>query len=289
MRRTSHLISFVFLSVIARPAFSDQPFPSEPSTPFAPQEQSSERVPWHRILYFQNLYAPFFGKGNDLMSKMIDNTGNGYEPLYGLRNMRVVLHGVLYRGGGNNAYHKTNKRNNMNPLPQDGLENLCKESFGSSIYLYEKNFVPQSITCTSRTGSTNTLQYSQVSVLSSPINGNLKDGPSFEADYESKGNEVRDILERIYNCTQGIGSCPIYTHCWNGWHASGLISAVALRQFCDFSPDQAVQYWIDGTDSLANSNYPTLKAAIREFKSIPELRVSKDVQDKICPQSPYKR
>jgi len=293
MKKTHGLVYFSFISVVFPAQLSAQPQTLAQSghnalSEIFSQELADQAAPEARIEYFQNLYAPFFGKGNDLISKIIGNTGNGYEPLYGLRNMRVVLHGVMYRGGANNFFHKTNKRNNMNPLPQDGLDNLCKESFGSAIYLYEKNFVPQSVTCTSRTGNTNTLQYSQVSVLSSPINGNPKTGPSFDVDYTSKGNEVRDILEQVYDCTQGIGSCPIYTHCWNGWHASGLISAVALRQFCDFSADQAVQYWIDGTDSLNNSNYPTVKAAIREFKPLPELKIGRDIQEKICPKNPYK-
>ena len=51
--------------------------------------------------------------------KITDNRGEGFDDLYGTRNFRVILHGVAYRGGGNNYYHKTNKRNNKNPLPLD--------------------------------------------------------------------------------------------------------------------------------------------------------------------------
>src|SRR4051812_16425061 len=60
-------------------------------------------------------------------AKLVDNYGNGYEDLYGTRNVRAVLSGILYRGGANNYYHKVEPRDNHNPLPDDGLENLCKE------------------------------------------------------------------------------------------------------------------------------------------------------------------
>lgn len=241
-----------------------------------------------RLDRFKSQYARYFGKGNDLTTKIVDNTGNGNSNLYGTRNFRVVLHGVFYRGGANNAYHRETPRDNMNPLPQDGLKNLCEDSFGEAIYLYEKNFVPQTVSCTSRTGSPNTLKYSQVSVLNSPINGSPTQSYNSSQDTVASGFEVRAVLERIYKCATGVGSCPIYAHCWNGWHASGLISAVALMQFCDFSPDQAVQYWTDATDSPSNSNYPTLKNSIRSFIAIPAYKVSHEIQDKICPQNPYR-
>ena len=85
--------------------------------------------------YYVNRY-----KEPDLMYKVIDNFGNGFDSLYGTRNMRTVLHGVAYRGGANNYYHKTDKRNNHNPLPDDGIANLCKEGFSHSIYLYKQNW-----------------------------------------------------------------------------------------------------------------------------------------------------
>ena len=72
----------------------------------------------------------------DLLKKITDNYGNNEDKLYGTRNLRPILHGIAYRGGGNNYYHKTDKRKNQNPLPDDGLINLCKEGFSKSIYLY---------------------------------------------------------------------------------------------------------------------------------------------------------
>ena len=45
----------------------------------------------------------------DLLTKIVDNRGDGFKELYGTRNLRPILHGVAYRGGANNYYHKTNK------------------------------------------------------------------------------------------------------------------------------------------------------------------------------------
>jgi hypothetical protein len=236
---------------------------------------------------FRNRYWNRLGNGNHLLAKIVDDRGNGYEPLYGARNVRVVLHGILYRGGANNAYHRSNRRSNMNPLPTDGLQNLCAESFGEAIYLYSENYSPQTVSCASRFGASNTLRYSQISVLGTPVNGSPTPNSASSPKTSTRTNGVREILNRIYSCATGTGDCPIYTHCWNGWHASGLISAVALRQFCNFSPDQAEKYWIDATDSLANSNYPSIKASIREFRPVPELSIPTDIQNKICPQHSY--
>ena len=70
-----------------------------------------------------------------VQDKITDNQGNGFEDLYGTRNFRVILHGVAYRGGGNNYYHRTDKRDNKNPLPMDGLHNLLENGFSTSVYL----------------------------------------------------------------------------------------------------------------------------------------------------------
>ena len=74
--------------------------------------------------FTQDTMAPLIEKYNHYKSKynsncvqdkITDNQGNGFEDLYGTRNFRVILHGVAYRGGGNNYYHRSNKRSNKNP------------------------------------------------------------------------------------------------------------------------------------------------------------------------------
>lgn len=95
-------------------------------------------------------YRSRLTESNHLMSKITNNTGDGFEELYGTRNMRAVLHGIYYRGGANNYCHRSNPRDNMNPLPADGLSNLCEEGFGKGIYFYATNFKPTALTCTTQ-------------------------------------------------------------------------------------------------------------------------------------------
>ena len=62
-----------------------------------------------KINYYKDIFDLECAK-----DKATNNRGNGNPILYGTRNFRAILHGVAYRGGGNNYYHKTNKRNNKN-------------------------------------------------------------------------------------------------------------------------------------------------------------------------------
>ena len=196
--------------------------------------------------------------------KLIDNKGEGFDDLYGLRNMRFVLNGLLYRGGGNNKYHKYDPKSNMNPLPKSGLENLCKEGFQKAVYLYRTNYSnsPKTISCTDINGKANKLEYLNL-VAHEPT-------------------EITEILEHAHKAIVGNNS-PIYIHCWNGWHASGLVSAMALRQFCGWSGDKAVKYWDENTDgNNTSSKYEKMRKKIRDFSPNPKLNIPKVTQDIIC-------
>ena len=57
-----------------------------------------------KVEHYKNLFDL-----NCAKEKATDNRGNGNPELYGTRNFRTILHGVAYRGGGNNYYHTTNK------------------------------------------------------------------------------------------------------------------------------------------------------------------------------------
>jgi hypothetical protein len=59
--------------------------------------------------YYKNRYTD-----GDLLHKVVDNWGKGFDELYGTRNLRPILHGVAYRGGANNYYHTSKKRKNSN-------------------------------------------------------------------------------------------------------------------------------------------------------------------------------
>ena len=60
---------------------------------------------------------------DSVQTKLVNNKGIGPENLLGVRNMRVVLHDVLYRGGSNNFYRREAepKTYNSHPLPPWGF------------------------------------------------------------------------------------------------------------------------------------------------------------------------
>lgn len=200
---------------------------------------------------------------HDLYSKKVNNQGEGYEPLTELRNFRVVLYGVLYRSGANNVYNKKNKRDNENPLQPQGLKDLCEQNFSQAIYLYKKNYASaqKEVTCTNSEKNKNHLKYTQLSALD----------PKNEKEF------LTSILKAIQNPGH-----PILMHCWNGWHASGLVSTLALRQYCGFNAEEAVEYWIKNTDGNSKG-YEKIKKRIREFRPYSDLKISQGVQNNICP------
>lgn len=219
-----------------------------------------------------NLDSEFYKKRyqeKDLMFKITNNRGDGFDSLYGTRNMRPILHGVAYRGGGNNYYHKTNKRHNHNPLPLDGMHGLCQEGFSKGIYLYRENFEnsPLGDTCNCIDETLNKLTYEQ-------------------RDYYDSLH-VYDMLKSTYAAATQPEVGPVYMHCWNGWHASGFIAAVILKQFCDYSDWDAVNYWDLGTDGANTSpRYQTQRERIKNFEPYPEFEISDSLQKCLCPPLP---
>jgi hypothetical protein len=201
--------------------------------------------------------------------KLVDNQGDGRGDLYGVRNFRAVLNGVYYRGGANNAYNKQGeKRGNSNPLPNGGLKNLCEEGFTQAIYLYPTNFSSAAKTTRCRTynNEENVLNYAQISPL------------SYRRDDQKKLLTL--INDHIRNPRLG----PIYDHCWNGWHASGFVAAITLRQFCGFSADQAVAYWNVNTDGInKGASYDTVRKNIRNFVPFSEFSISEAEKAALCP------
>jgi outer membrane protein OmpA-like peptidoglycan-associated protein len=205
----------------------------------------------------------------DLMYKVTDNKGNGFDSLYGTRNMRPILHGVAYRGGSNNYYHKTDKRNNHNAIPQDGMHNLCQEGFSAGVYLYRQNFdiSPLGDTCNCVDEAWNKFDY-------------------YQYDYFDS-THVYKMLELTYKAAVNQETGPVYLHCWNGWHASGFISGVILKQFCGFSNWDAVNYWDLGTDGANTSpRYQTQRERIKKFQPYPEFNISDSLKGCMCPPMP---
>lgn len=199
-------------------------------------------------------------------SKKVDNQGNGDDSLYGVRNFRSVLTGVYYRGGANNVYNRIEKRDNHNPLQPMALENLCKQNFGTALYFYKTNadkMQKETLCKTTEDKKPNTLTYEQKSALDEKVQ--------------------LEILKLVYEHIKNLDTHPMYGHCWNGWHASGLMATLILRQFCNYSPEKALDYWMRNTDGN-NKGFAKIKKRIKTFAPLPEYKIDAKVSELICPK-----
>jgi hypothetical protein len=265
----AELESSADVETVGEPLFFRAPAsPTAPNLSFKDPRQQAKKPPENStpdfIAFYQDLY-----RLPDHFSKLVDNRGNGYENLYGVRNFRAVLNGVMYRSGANNAYNRNQVRNNQNPLPPEGLKNLCAEGFQSVIYMYTVNYQSKlsPVQCHARKWpspkTSNSLIYSQIS----PWNRSTQ--------YK--------ILRQVYDHIQGKKTGPILIHCWNGWHASGLISALALRQFCEMPGPTAVAYWNQNTDGNHSGKIAeSYRKKILDFQSFEDLAISATSKNKIC-------
>lgn len=264
------ILLYFFYCLLALPAMGQQDSIKEPLTEEQKRRQyidSLVALESIRVLS-PDLYKERY-QAEDLMYKITDNRGDGFDSLYGTRNLRPILHGVAYRGGANNYFHKENKRHNHNPLPDDGVRNLCQEGFSASVYLYRNNFetAPPVDTCACINGSWNQHNY-------------------YQFDYNDQ-EHIYQALKLVYNVATTDSLGPVYLHCWNGWHASGLLSALSLQQFCGFDKWEAINYWDLGTDGANNSpRYQVIREIIKNFEPYPDLMITDSLGNAICPEMP---
>ena len=232
---------------------------SKPSLPEAvPQKVNPPRLVPSAAETYRERYPLRTAK-----EKLVDNQGKGFSSLAGTRNFRAVLNGVYYRGGGDNKFRL---RANENPLPTEGLRSLCEEGFTEAVYLYAARFetAPKLVHCRTFGGKENELRYHQVSALSGKRAG------------------IEALLTKIHQHIRNPALGPIYAHCWNGWHASGFVAASALRQFCGFSAEEALAYWVANTDG--NENYPKVKKLVTQFEPMAGLEISAEEKKALCPE-----
>ena len=178
-----------------------------------------------------------------LFAQKIMQTGSQF---HGIRDFREVMPGVLYRGGANNGHA---------PLSHDELNALCEDDIGTAIYLYTTGFSGPSVTHCSK-GS---LDY-------------------IDKGWEGSGRTA--VHKQIYDVIKNKGK-PVFIHCWYGIHATGAVAATALMQFCNVSPQQAVNYWKVGIP--AKLQYPKVIQSIMSFKPDPALRLTPEERDQYCP------
>lgn len=204
------------------------------------------------LLCTSNLFAQSLTKAQ--INEVIPGSS---EKFHKLRYMRTVLDRVLYRGGGPGGKVQ---------LSDNNLKALCEDNFSGAVYLYSDGFKgPQTITCADKTKSVHYV-----------VSG-------------FRGTEGEKTLRAIYNVIKSQSTAnplgPIFVHCWNGWHASGEISAYALRQFCDMSGDEAAAYWGKNIGDQGNlPKYGSIQNRIRAFQKIPGLEITAEEKSRICPR-----
>jgi hypothetical protein len=166
---------------------------------------------------------------------------------HGIRDFREVMPGVLYRGGANNGH---------GPLNEVQLKALCEDNIGTAIYLYSTGFRGNSsIQC-----SKGKLDY-------------------IDESWEGAGRSA--VHRRIYDTIKNRGK-PVFVHCWNGIHATGAVAATALIQFCEVSPQKAVEYWKVGI--APKLQYPKVIQSIQNFRPNPSLDLTPQERAQYCPQ-----
>jgi hypothetical protein len=179
---------------------------------------------------------------------------------YGVSYLRMVMPGVLYRGGSTAGTEKAKA-----PLQSSSQQALCNDGFQAIVYGYGNNW---------RGGSGVTVTCAKG-----------------QATYVSKRwdhpNEIHDVMKELHNViVQRNGA--MYVHCWYGVHASGTLAATALRQFCGLSGDQAVRYW-ESTVTPSSLWYPNVISAIRNFQPDPALNISQEDKERVCPTAAQMR
>jgi hypothetical protein len=172
----------------------------------------------------------------------------------GMRYIREVLPGVLWRGGGTAG--------NEGPLTSEQLDALCTQGFTSVDYAY---------------------------IGQSPET--LCGGKMIYRSVPNAPTRAQDFLTDVYNAIQN--NEKVMVHCWNGWHESGEMSAYAIKQFCSTSASpnrpnawttsQIQEYWKEAIGDVFEPAYQGVINNIGSMPIVPSLKISDEVANKICP------
>ncbi len=168
--------------------------------------------------------------------------------LPGLRYLRPVLTNALYRGGGPGG---------QVALPAQTQTTMCQLGFRGAVYHYPNGY-----------------------------RGSLAKDCKFQYDQIGFRSEDarRQVLSRIHTAIKEQTGA-VLVHCWNGWHASGEIAALALKQFCGWSDHDAGEYWKANIGDQGNlSKYGTIVGHIERFRPFPEFSITAEEQARVCPQ-----
>lgn len=190
------------------------------------------------------------GYANDLDSQSLTQPIVQANIKYSVSNFKMVMPGLLYRGGTDNDSRR--------PLSQITLNKLCENNFKYAVYAYNTNW-----------------EYGSENVTSCKNNKIIYINRQW-----NQPKQVSDVLKKLYMLIQD-GDGSMYIHCWYGVHASGYISAVALMQFCSLTPSQGLDYWNSNVPSKLR--YSKVQNMILNFKPDSHLFLTDLQQKKYCP------
>ncbi len=175
----------------------------------------------------------------DQYQKITSSRGVGPSEVSGIRNLREVIPGILYRSGANGDMK-------YGPLNDTSVTKLCKQGFDTYFYDYKRG-QDHNVPC----GTNQTSVRIRPSLVSS--------------------KNVFEQLSAVYTAiTKDTG--PVLTGCDQGVHASGFVSALSLIQFCGWTNKQALDYWT--LIAKGQDNHPKIKKAIMDFRPYDSLNVS---------------
>ncbi|HNN95038.1 MAG TPA: hypothetical protein PKI03_22330 [Pseudomonadota bacterium] len=175
-----------------------------------------------------------------------------------LPRLRPVLRGVLYRSG---------------TPSEEALTYLCESGWKRVYSLYGEfttHMGPKNV---------NMLRHGrdQRECVSSEGPRQIEWRPAPSSRMRNLPTIFQDVIDSIRNPDRG----PVLVHCWNGLHYAGMVSALALRQFCGLSPQQAEAYW--RANANRGANYPLIIANLYSFKPLPNLTLTQEEQQSFCP------
>lgn len=175
-----------------------------------------------------------------------------------LPRLRPVMRGVLYRSG---------------TPSEEALAYLCEAGWKRVYSLYGEY--------TTQTGPRNQNMLRHGRDRRSCQSGSDQRSLEWRAAPSSRLRSLPTIFNDIVESVRNPDKGPVLVHCWNGLHYAGMVSALALRQFCGFSAEQAEAYW--RANANRGANYPLIIANLRSFKPYPNLALTSEEQQSVCP------
>ena len=194
-----------------------------------------------------------------LVSGLAHAEHRSFNPEEHLPRLRPVLKGALYRSG----------------TPSDpALQTLCESGWKRVYSLYGEH--------TTQTGPRNAsmLRHGR-DVRSCQPEGGEKRNLEWRSAPSSRMRSLPAIFADVIDSIRNPDHGPVLVHCWNGLHYAGMVSALALRQFCGLTAEQAEAYW--RANANRGANYPLIIANLQNFKPLPNFTLTAEEQAAVCP------